>query len=175
MRALLIAVVVLFFAAAPAHAAPPPVDLVHSENIQVGPYDLRASFSEWPIRADRSLDFTFVPDGDISGHKGHLTLVGPNIKGEQERLARHPRARDQWGLDIRALPAEGVWRLEFAIDGPKGEGRGVLAVPVGPRPGPPAFVSWTVGLGPLIIGLIAAVVVWARRRSVTRPNAWTWT
>lgn len=127
MRAVLIAVLVMFFAAAPAHAAPPPVDLVHSENVQVGPYDVRASFS----------------------------------------------ARDQWGLDIRALPAEGVWRLEFAIDGPKGEGRGALAVPVGPRPDPPAAVSWTVGLGPLIIGAIVAAIAWARRRG-TRTNAWTW-
>nr|WP_042180719.1 hypothetical protein [Kibdelosporangium sp. MJ126-NF4]CEL14540.1 hypothetical protein [Kibdelosporangium sp. MJ126-NF4]CTQ88905.1 hypothetical protein [Kibdelosporangium sp. MJ126-NF4] len=174
MRALILAVALLFVVAAPAYAAPPPVEVVHAENVQVGPYDVRASFSEWPLRAERSLDFTFVPDGDISGHQGMLRMVGPHTPGEQERLARHPRARTEWGLDIRALPEEGVWKLEFTVDGPKGPGSGVLAVPVGPRPGPPAVLSWTLGLGPVILGAVAGLVVWVRGRGRRRADSWTW-
>jgi hypothetical protein len=173
MRSLIIAVAMMFVVAVPAHAAPPPVEVVHSEQVQVGPYAVRASFSEWPVRAERSLDFTFLPDGDITGHQGTLKLVGPDHPGAAERLARHPRARDQWGLDIRALPAEGVWNLEFTLDGPKGEGRGVLAVPVGPRPGPPSWLSWGVGLGPVIVGGIVLLIVWVRGRR-SRRDAWTW-
>lgn len=174
MRALIVAVAMLFVISTPAYAAPPPVEVVHSEQVQVGPYAVRASFSEWPIRAERSLDFMFAPDDGIAGHSGTLRMTGPGHTGQVERLARHPRARDQWGLDIRALPAEGLWQLEFTIDGPQGQGRGTLAVPVGPRPGPPAWLSWTIGLGPVIIAALVLAVVRARggRR---RADAWTWT
>nr|WP_225953419.1 hypothetical protein [Kibdelosporangium phytohabitans] len=165
----------MFLVAAPAYAAPPPVEVVHSESVRVGPYDMRASFSEWPVRAERSLDFTFVPDGDIAGHQGTVRMVGPGVTGPKERLARHPRARTEWGLDIRALPREGLWSLEFTVDGPKGPGTGVLAVPVGPRPGPSATLSWTIGLGPVIVGAFAGLVVWIRGRSRRRADAWTWT
>src|ERR1043165_188040 len=174
MRAVVLAVAFVFLAAAPAYAAPPPVEVVHSESVQVGPYDMRASFSEWPVRAGRSLDFTFVPDGDITGHQGTVRLVGPGTTGQRERLARHPRARTEWGLDIRALPEEGVWNLEFTVDGPKGPGAGVLAVPVGPRPGPAASLSWTIGLGPVIVGAVVGLVVWIRGRGRRRADAWTW-
>ncbi|CAM3890080.1 hypothetical protein KIPE111705_29925 [Kibdelosporangium persicum] len=174
MRAFTLALAVMVLTAAPAYAAPPPVEVVHSENVQVGPYDLRASFSEWPIRAERSLDFTFVPDGGITGHQGTLRLVGPATTGRPERLARHPRARTEWGLDVRALPEEGTWQLEFTVDGPKGPGSGVLAVPVGPRPGPPATLSWTLGLGPMIVGGLVLVIVWIRGRGRRRADTWTW-
>jgi hypothetical protein len=174
MRAFILALTLMFLAAAPAYAAPPPVEIVHTENVQVGPYEVRASFSEWPLRAERSLDFTFLPDGDITGHQGTLRLIGPTKPGRVERLARHPRSRSEWGLDIRALPEEGPWKLEFTVDGPKGPGNGVLAVPVGPRPGPPAALSWTIGLGPLIIAGIAGLITWIRGRSRRRADTWTW-
>ncbi|MDQ3154371.1 MAG: hypothetical protein M3R63_22510 [Actinomycetota bacterium] len=77
----------------------------------------------------------------------------PDIQsdGPQGRaLVRHPRARDSWGLDIVALPEEGRWRFEFAVTGPRWPGTGMLLVPVGPRPGPPAALGWAVGLLPLV-------------------------
>ena len=48
----------------------PPVDIVHTEQVTAGPYHLTVGFSTWPIRAMRSLDFTFMPDGGIAGKSG---------------------------------------------------------------------------------------------------------
>lgn len=173
--------------AAPAAQAQPPVGVVHTETTTVGPYLMRVSFSEWPLSAQRSLDFLFTPAGGIDDLHGTLRLMGPsgtefrpNIQsdGPQGRaLVRHPRARDSWGLDIVALPEEGMWRFEFAVAGPRGPGTGMLPVPVGPRPGPPAALGWAVGLLPLVAVLPLGGVLWARgRRNDTRtdPAMWTW-
>ncbi|MBB5957965.1 hypothetical protein FHS29_004573 [Saccharothrix tamanrassetensis] len=173
MRALVLAVLIALLVATPAEAVPP-VEVVHTENVRVGPYAMEVSFSDWPIRAERSLDFVFRPADGIAAHDGRLRIVSPDGTGREARLARHPRARDMWGLDIRALPDEGRWRLEFAVSGPRGEGRGGLDVAVGPRPGPPALLSWTVGLGPALLGGLAVLVLWWRGRRTSRVDVWTW-
>lgn len=176
----------LFTAAASpvASAAPPPVDVVHTEITQVGPYQLRTSFSEWPLRADRSLDFLFQPDLGIQEVTGRVKPVSPTgavlqpqaqSTAEGTKFARHPRALDHWGFDIVALPAAGTWRFEFELDGPRGPGRGVLEIPVGPRPGPPAALAWSIGLIPLAALIPMGSYLWwkTRRRSGLGLGVWT--
>jgi hypothetical protein len=150
--------------AAPAMATTP-VNIVHTERVQAGPYAVTVGFSVWPIRAMRSLDFTFMPDGGIAGKSGTLLLNGPGIK-PQDRvtpLVRHPRKLNSWGLDVKALNAPGTYSFGFAIDGPLRHGNGSLrGVTVLKQPGPPLALSWTVGSLPFV-GLIVVLVVASRR------------
>ena len=144
-----------------------PVDIVHTEQVQAGPYTITVGFSTWPIRAMRSLDFTFAPNGGITGKSGLLTIAKPG-SGKRRglmRLVRHPRKRDVWGLDVHALDKPGVYAFSFLLDGPQGRGEGTLrGLQVLDQPGPPLPLSWSVASLPLIalIGLIA--VAWRRVR-----------
>ncbi|GAB4585799.1 hypothetical protein [Nocardia sp. IFM 10818] len=145
-----------------------PVNIVHTERVQAGPYGLTIGFSEWPVRALQSLDFTFIPDGGIADKSGTLTEVLPNGKTRYgEPLSRHPRKRDVWGLDVRSLNKEGNWIFRFTIDGPQGRGEGELRdLAVLPQPGPPLALSWTLSSLPLL-GLIAFLgYAWRRTRPV---------
>ena len=164
--ALLSAVGLMLGMAAPALAYDP-VNIVHTERVQVGPYGMTVGFSTWPVKAMQSLDFTFMPDGGIDGKSGRLVEVNPNAgQGNRgEPLARHPRKRDVWGLDVRSLPAPGDWTLRFTINGPAGQGTGELrGLQVMDQPGPPLGLSWAISTLPLF-GLIALIVVaWRRTR-----------
>ena len=55
-----------------AHASDP-----HHETIQAGPYEVLVGFSEWPIRADRSLDITFEPEGGIESKSATIRITDP--------------------------------------------------------------------------------------------------
>ncbi len=148
-------------------AAYAPVDIVHTERVQAGPYTVTVGFSTWPIRAMRSLDFVFMPDGGIAGKSGELTVKGPGVfRGERTNpLVRHPRKLDSWGLDVKAYDDPGDYSFGFAIDGPQGHGEGTLAgVRVLDQPGPPLLLSWTVGLLPLAGLIVFVAVVWRRTR-----------
>ena len=151
------------------------IAVVHEEQVQVGPYALTVGFSRWPLNADRSLDIIFTPAGGIEGLSGTLTMVGPSGSEQSQSLARHPRMRSVWGLDVVALPEEGPWSLVFTINGPQGQGVGRLVpLAVGARPGPDLALSWAVGLLPLV-GLIGlGVVAWIRVRPGRRADAWSW-
>ncbi len=170
MRRLLAAVAVvlalLVGSAGPA-AAYEPVRVVHTERVQAGPYGITVGFSTWPVRALQSLDFSFTPDGGITGLSGTLTTTGPNGEQDVEPLARHPRDLAVWGLDIRSLPSEGSWTLRFTVDGPQGRGEGELAgLTVLEQPGPPLGLSWAISTIPLV-GLVAFLVTaWRRTRPV---------
>lgn len=146
-----------------------PVDIVHTERVNVGPYTVTVGFSTWPIRAMKSLDFTFVPNGGIPGKKGLLLMQGPGIQGEGRvlPLVRHPRKRDSWGLDTKSLNTSGSYNFGFQILGPQGAGQGILrGVPVLSQPGPPLPLSWTVGSLPFV-GLVAFIALAWRR---TQPG-----
>jgi len=144
-----------------------PVVIVHQEHLSVGPYELTAGFSEWPVRARQSLDFTFEPRGGIEQMTGTLVVVSPT--GEEDNLRRpsgvdglprHPRQPDVWGLDIFALAEPGDWVFTFGLDGPQGPATAEMIIPVLEQPGPPLALSWLVSLGPLIIilGVLATAV-----------------
>lgn len=141
-----------------------PVNVVHTEKVQAGPYDLTIGFSTWPVKAMQSLDFTFAPADGIAGKKGTLTMLGGDVRDDTP-LARHPRKRDVWGLDIHALPAPGTWTFRFDIEGPAGPASGELKnLQVMEQPGPPMGLSWAISTIPLF-GLVGLVVVaWRRTR-----------
>jgi hypothetical protein len=164
----LLSTIGLLIGASPALAYDP-VNIVHTEKVQAGPYAMTVGFSTWPVRAMQSLDFTFAPDDGIAGKSGTLTELLPT-KGTQrkEPLSRHPRKREVWGLDIRSLPAPGDWTFRFAVDGPAGPGVGELTgLKVMDQPGPPLGLSWAISTLPLF-GLIALIVVaWRRTRKPT--------
>lgn len=170
--AALVAVGVSLAVATPALAYPP-VDIVHTEQVTAGPYHLTVGFSTWPIRAMRSLDFTFMPDGGIAGKSGHLTISGPGDRadeGRYSRLVRHPRQRDAWGLDVHAINHSGTYAFGFAIDGPQGHGEGTLnGIAVLNQPGPPLAISWTVGSLPGVALIVLIAVAWRRTRPARQP------
>jgi hypothetical protein len=171
VAAALVAVVATFAMAGPALAYPP-VDIVHTEQVTAGPYHLTVGFSTWPIRAMRSLDFTFVPDGGIAGKSGYLTINGPGTGAERRhsRLVRHPRERDAWGLDVLALDRSGTYSFGFEIDGPQWHGEGTLTgVEVLSQPGPPLAISWTVGSLPGVALIVLIGVAWRRTRPAQQP------
>lgn len=143
-----------------------PVNVVHTEKVQAGPYELTIGFSTWPVKAMQSLDFTFVPESGIDGKKGTLTLVHEGVEADDSPLARHPRKREVWGLDIFALPEQGTWSMRFDVEGPEGTGTGALEnLQVMEQPGPPMGLSWAISTIPLF-GLIALIVVaWRRTRA----------
>lgn len=168
---LLLAGVFALGGAAPAMAYAP-VDIVHTEVVQAGPYTVTVGFSTWPIRAMRSLDFTFVPDGGIAGKSGTLLMDGPGVKSDEHvrPLARHPRKRDSWGLDVKALDVPGTYSIGFVINGPQGRGSGTLqGVTVLSQPGPPLALSWAVGSLPFVALVAFVVIAWRRVRPARHP------
>ncbi|WP_141717588.1 hypothetical protein [Nocardia altamirensis] len=167
----LVTVTMALVAIAPASAYAP-VDIVHTERVQVGPYALTVGFSTWPIRAMKSLDFTFVPDGGIADKSGTLKIEGPGLRQGRRPapLVRHPRKRDNWGLDVRAFDDPGDYSFTFAIDGPLGHGEGTLSgVHILDQPGPPLALSWTIGSLPLIGLIVFLGVAWRRTKPGRQP------
>jgi len=162
----LLGVVGLLFGTAGTALAYEPVNIVHTEQVQAGPYSLTVGFSTWPVKALQSLDFTFVPDGGIADRSGTLALTKPGRQksANPHPLVRHPRKLDVWGLDITALPVPGDWTFTFAVVGPDGSGTGELVLPVQEQPGPPMGLSWAISTVPLF-GLVALIVIaWRRTR-----------
>ncbi|HKN56499.1 MAG TPA: hypothetical protein VJX66_28670 [Amycolatopsis sp.] len=159
----------LFGFAAPANAYEP-VNIVHTERVQAGPYGLTVGFSVWPLRAMQSLDFTFIPDGGIAGKSGTLQITSPTGGGRGvQPLVRHPRKLDVWGLDVRSLQAPGDWTFSFVINGPAGTGTGQLrGLQVLQQPGPPMGLSWAISTLPLIALVVLIVLAWRRTRSRLR-------
>lgn len=167
----LFAAVLAFTGAAPASAYAP-VDIVHTETVQAGPYTVTVGFSTWPIRAMRSLDFTFMPDGGIADKSGSLIMDGPGLRsgGRISPLVRHPRKLDTWGLDVTALDTPGNYDIGFIINGPQGRGQGTLHnITVLDQPGPPLPLSWAVGSLPFGALLVFLVIAWRRTRPGKRP------
>lgn len=160
----LLAVVGLLLGLAGPASAYEPVNIVHTEKVTAGPYSVTVGFSTWPLKAMQSLDFTFAPDDGIAGKEGRVVMSLGNDKS-REPLARHPRKREVWGLDVRSLPEPGEWTMHFDIQGPKGTGSGELrSLKVMEQPGPPMGLSWAISTIPLF-GLIALIVIaWRRTR-----------
>jgi hypothetical protein len=173
----LVALGLLVCLALPAQAATPPgaepqqsyapVVIVHQERVGAAQYELTVGFSEWPVRARQSLDFTFEPTGGIDRFAGTLVVVSPTGQEETLRrpagvigLPRHPRQPDVWGLDVYALDEPGDWTFTFGLEGPQGPATARMTVPVLEQPGPPLGLSWLVSTLPLfVIGGVLATAV----------------
>lgn len=169
------AAMLLFSLATPAsviaHAGDP-----HHETIQAGPYEVLVGFSEWPMRAERSLDITFEPTGGIAGKSATIRIIDP--EGDVYDggvLGRHPRQRELWGLDLIALPVSGDWTIELTVSGPQGSGTGVLAaIPVAERPGPPPAPMWLISAVPLFFLIWIGGRGWRRVRPGQTAEARSW-
>jgi hypothetical protein len=182
------AAVIVLAGASPALAESGPIDIVHSERIELGDSTMTVSFSQWPLRADRSLDFTFAPAEGIRGRSATLRAIGPSgqpagtlgqIGAVDDSagwlpLPRHPRDRSVWGLDVVSLPEEGTWRFELAVKGPEGTSTGSLPIEVGPQPGPPYALSWTVAMLPWLVLVPLLVLGWMRTRPIRLRGTRAW-
>jgi hypothetical protein len=163
--------------------AQPPIEIIHTEKLQAGPYQLEIGFSRWPVQAGRSLDIVFSVEGGVEDKIGTLTLVtaNPQTLNRQKKtnqpfpLERHPRMREAWGLDEFAFPSDGQWTFDIAVDGPQGEGKGSLAVMLLE---PPKFlphpVNWVIAFLPLIALLVITVMVWQRDKPNRQADTWSW-
>ncbi|GAA1621567.1 hypothetical protein GCM10009733_017670 [Nonomuraea maheshkhaliensis] len=187
ITAVLAAGAVVLTGTGPAVAAPLPGEIVHSETVRMSDQSaITVSFTEWPIHALQSLDFTFEPTGGIDGRTGLVTTVSPSgnrrglkgivlqRRGDNIVLPRHPRARQVWGLDVVSLPEEGTWRFEFAVEGPGGTSTGVLPIPAIEQPGPPLALSWTVALTPWAPVALLVTMGWRRTWRLRRSARPTW-
>ncbi|WP_405724940.1 hypothetical protein OG885_02000 [Streptomyces sp. NBC_00028] len=186
-RALLLALCAVagtLFVSAPSAQAYAPVDIVHTEKVKVGPYNLTVGFSKWPLRATQSLDFTFAPDGGIKDKSGTLSMTAPGQQADGMRggggggggmggqLARHPRKLSVWGLDVQSLSTAGRWSITFTINGPQGQGTGTLKnITVLEQPGPPLALSWSVCALPVGGLIVFLTVAWRRHRPSRRIAA----
>lgn len=148
----------------------------HHETIPAGPYIVVAGFSEWPMRAERSLDITFEPEGGIADKRAFIRILDPQGDAvEIGPLGRHPRQRDLWGLDLIALPAPGAYTIELEVDGPEGTGTGVLTgIMVGERPGPPPLPFWVLATLPLFFLIALALRGWRAIRPTRSLEARAW-
>jgi hypothetical protein len=166
-----LALVLAFPLTAEAHALDP-----HHETIQAGPYTVIVGFSEWPIRAERSLDITFEPQGGIAGKTATIAITDEHGDWyEVGPLGRHPRQRELWGLDLIALPSPGTWTIELTVDGPLGSGTGTLSgVAVEARPGPPLAPMWLIAVLPLLFLLWLGARGWMRVRPGRTEETYAW-
>lgn len=158
---------------AEAHPGGPVVE-VHREQVEVGPYSIDIGFSDWPPRAERSLDIIVHTAGGIAGKQGTIALKAPSGAVQTFPLVRHPRQPEDWGLDIIALPEEGDWRIVLAIDGPLGPGAGEVTIALGPRPGPPELVGWLPPLAVVLAMIATLTAAWRLVRPTHLPQTHTW-
>lgn len=147
----------------------------HQERLQAGPYAVDVGFSEWPVRAERSVDITFAPVDGIAGKTATVALIPPSGEEWESPLGRHPRDREIWGLDLIALPQSGPWTIGLTIDGPAGTASGLLeGVPLLERPGPPVAPLWLLGILPLIFLVWLTVRAWRAVRPSRLAAARGW-
>ncbi len=148
----------------------------HRETVQVGPYQLEVGFSQYPVRAERSLDITFTPVDGIQGLSGttKFKLANSKISIDQD-LVRFTKNRSIWGYDLISIPKKGTWNLEFTINGKQGKGVGNLKLEVLERPaGPSVALTQPLGLIPILAVLILATRAWWRVRPTRHAEANGW-
>jgi hypothetical protein len=148
----------------------------HRENVKVGPYSLEVQFSEFPVRAERSLDFLFVPTGGIADKIGAVKMTSAGSKRVIEsNLVRFTKNRNIWGFDLLSIPEKGTWNLEFKIKGNQGTGFGNLKLEVLERPaGPSVALTQPLGLIPILAVFVLAARAWIRVRPLRHTEANRW-
>lgn len=147
---------------------------VHTETVHIGAQTVTVNFTEFPPRAERSIDFTFVPQGGILGKTGRLKLIKPSNETyfEMDRLPRFPRDRSVWGFDSIAFPTEGTWQLEITLNG---EGSARLPIRVIERPaGPPNLPIYALAVMPIVALFVLGVRAWWCVRPQRHAEATSW-
>ncbi len=149
----------------------------HLEKLRVGPYTLHVGFSEFPVRAERSVDITLRPKGGIMGKTGSSKLITPKgeVVEENPFLPRFPRNRTVWGFDSVALPYPGKWLLEITVKGSAGTHTAPLLINVGERPaGPPSNLILALATLPILAVLVLAIRSWWRVRPLRHQESRAW-
>ena len=78
-------------------------------------------------------------------------------------------------MDVRSLPLEGEWRIKFMLAGPAGQAEGWTApFTLLPPPGPPKWISWSIGASPLFALIALIIVGWRRVRPAGRTETYAW-
>ena len=147
---------------------------VHTETLRIGQETLHVNFTEFPPRAERSIDFTFAPEGGIAGKTGSIKLIRPNGKtyDQGNLLPRFPRDRKVWGFDSIAFPDQGTWQLEITLNG---EGTARLPIPVLARPaGPPSILIYALAAIPITALFVLGARAWWRVRPQRHTEARSW-
>ena len=145
----------------------------HTQQLEVGDLKLTVAFTEWPLRAERSLDLTFRPEGGIAGKTVLARFVKPDGTqwGDAEPLPRFPRDRTMWGYDSAALPLEGQWKLELSANNQKT----VLPLTVLERPaGPPGNLITALAMIPILAVFVLAIRAWLRVKPLRQLESRNW-
>jgi hypothetical protein len=156
----------------------------HQEIVQAGPYRVVVGFSEWPMRAERSLHIMYTLDGGLPGLKGVRKFIPAGGLSEDQkdrypfdaRLLRFTRDPSIWGDDDISFESSGTRTLEIGIDGPKGKGVGRLEnLMIGERPaGPPAALIYALSLVPVLALLVIATRAWRQVLPGSRHETHAW-
>ncbi|MGL4338922.1 MAG: hypothetical protein ACRCSP_00650 [Rhodoglobus sp.] len=161
-----------------AHAADP-VKIVHEEKVQAGPYELTLGFSRWPLAEGVSFDLIIDPAEGITGKSGTLSMITPSGRPSEYDsvpLARHPRQRESWGLDVVSFEDSGVggrWSLQLMITGADGDANARVVLPFDPLPGPSQKLSWALATVPSLLIIIAIAIAWIRMRPGRQADSWS--
>jgi hypothetical protein len=159
--------------------------VVFSKRLPIGNQVLVVGFSEYPPRAERSIDLTFWLEPGKSGAMGssdrlQLNLIRPDGQPFYSGLLpRYPRDRNIWGLDSIALPTQGTWKLSAVIiprvtstSYPKTQ---TWTFPVLERPaGPPNNLIYALSSLPLVAMFVLGLRAWLRVRPLRQPEASRW-
>jgi hypothetical protein len=162
--------ILLFWTSLNAHAAP----MVHTVKVPVGKHMLVVNFSEYPPKAERSLDITLMLEGGIQNQRGQFSLRQPDgeLYWDNQMLPRFPRDRRVWGLDSIALPTQGNWKLEVVVNN---VGSAVLEIQVGQRPdGLPNSLIYALSSLPLLALLVLGLRAWGQVRPTRHAEAGRW-
>ena len=168
MKRILIALMVCALSVAQA------AKMVHTETVKIGAQTLSVNFTEFPPRAERSLDLTVSAEGGIAEKTGKVAFIQPNGETyfESDRLPRFPRDRTVWGFDSIAFPQQGTWQLEITING---QGKARLPIKVLERPaGPPSIPIYALAVIPMLALFVLGARAWWRVRPQRQAEARSW-
>ncbi|MEY4529654.1 MAG: hypothetical protein RLZZ156_375 [Deinococcota bacterium] len=141
----------------------------HDQIIKVGNRNVTVRFSDYPVRAERSLNITFSPDGGITGLQATGKFVGLS---DEFTLDRFPSNRKVWGFDDISFKTSGKRTFELHIIG---VGKGRLEFTVGERPaGPSSELIYALGVMPILALFVLAFRAWRQVQPARQSETYNW-
>ncbi len=142
---------------------------MHNQIIQVGSRKVTVHFTDYPVRAERSLHITFQPEGGIEGLKATGQFIGSS---NAFPLSRFPSNRKVWGFDNIAFNSPGKRVFELNI---QGVGKGRIEFIVGERPtGPNSSIIYALGVLPVLAVFLLAIRSWLRVQPAKQRETYHW-
>lgn len=167
---LLLAALLLIPTTALAHG-PGDQPIVHEEPAQVGPYRVTVGFSEWPTRAEKSVQYVVHPQGGLAGKQAFLAVVPADghARGNLDwtELMTYPGLDDAWVHQTLGVSNPGMWKIEIKMVTAQGTFAGsTKPFLVDKPPGIPMWFGWVVGLIPLYGVIWFGVREWRQKRGL---------